>query len=102
MLKKVAEIHAEELTKTVSSKEPFQLIDENYREDADIPTAVGESAEEKYKDIKIDYNLIKKAIGEMTSSKSKDSNGIGKEYLENKKEIAELKYFKILYCCIST
>ena len=86
VLKKVAEIHAEELTKTVSSKEPFQLIDENYREDADIPTAVGESAEEKYKDIKIDYNLIKKAIGEMTSSKSKDSNGIGKETLINIQE----------------
>ena len=30
------------------------------------------------------------------------SNGIGKEYLENKKEIAELGNFKILYCCIST
>ena len=41
------------------------------------------SAEENFKDIEMNYNLVKKAIGEMTSSKSKDSNGISKETLIN-------------------
>ena len=79
---KVAEIHAKELRKTISNKEPFEFKYANYGHKVK-PATVGELKEEELTELEMDHKKVRAAIKEMTSSKSKDPNGISKEMIKN-------------------